>query len=89
MSPEFFGISDRPQESLVEFLRVGLALGFTFLGTAKIDILDDPVHSKSAVENARAVLNTLRHFAERISDTAIREEIESEVNRLEGDIGRF
>jgi hypothetical protein len=82
-------IRKKSQESLIEFLRGDIALGFTFLQTAEIDVVDDPAHSKAAVEKARKALNAIRYFVVRVDNPAIREEIESEASRLEGDIGRF
>lgn len=70
------------QKALVNFLRIELDLGFTYLSTASIEADSDQQHASAAMEKARIVLDTVRHFSPRVLDAAVRAEIEARANSL-------
>lgn len=79
-------LKNRAQEALIDFLRVDTALAFTLLKTAAIDADIDPAHSQSAIDKARAALDTIRRLVNRVQDDTVRAEIESRTDELEAAI---
>ena len=76
----FDALRTRNQEALLEFLRVDLDLGFTFLETARVEADSDSAHCKAALEKARAVLESVRRFQSRIDDPGERNKIKASAN---------
>ncbi len=75
-SSQSLGLSRRTRRtSLIDFLRIDCALGFTFLQTAAIVAESDLAHYKTAVAKSRLVLETAHRFVARVGDPAVRREM--------------
>jgi hypothetical protein len=82
-------LAERSQGLLIDFLFVDLDLAFTFLRTAKLKKSTDANHCEAALRKARAALDAVRHFQERITDESERHKIQARSDKLQADIDAF
>jgi hypothetical protein len=82
-NPEFSPLSEETDSALVAFLRAELDLGFTYAQTAKVEAEFDSAGEKRATELAKAALETVHRFCNRITDPLIQLELQDGAAELE------
>jgi len=86
---EFASLNARSQKALIDFLEVELALGDTFLDTARIESKFDEDHCQRAFEKAQEALDSVRYFQGRVSDRTQWAAIQTRADRLEAALKAF
>src|SRR5689334_7158655 len=80
------------QVALAKFLRIDLAVAFTFLEIARLERDIDPSHAQALIAKVRTALGTIRALNSRVRDVDVWEEVRGGANALEaalGDISNF
>jgi hypothetical protein len=80
VTPAFLELKRRTQENLVAFLRIEVELASTFCKLA--ETTQDPEHRERLLENTQKAVTAVHHLAGRITDAAIRAELNTEADRL-------
>ena len=81
MSKDFSELKREADQRLVDFLKVELKLGFSFLELAKQHRSEE--NRVKSLEHARAAVETIRRFQGRIADRVEWARIHNETNDLE------
>lgn len=76
-------VTAKTQAVLLESLYADIDLAFTFLDTAKIDIMDHPDRARELLGKVRTALQSVRHLSSHIQDHNRRQEIHARANELE------
>jgi hypothetical protein len=76
-------LGEQADDALIAFLRAELALGFTYVQTAKVESGFDSDGQKRAIKLAKDALETIHRFRDRITDPAIQLELQNGADELE------
>jgi hypothetical protein len=77
------------QSALVDFLNIELDLGFTFLELARTERDLDPPQASRLTGKIAEVLQTVRGFIPRVTDSAVAAGIGSRADSLESELAAF
>ncbi len=75
------------QTKLIEFLRSNLDVAFAMFNAAELE--DDPERYKSALEEARVALDTIRSLERRIEDSGAFRDIHGRARELQATLNAF
>ena len=81
MAKDFPELKLEADQRLIDFLKIELKLGFTFVDLAEQHRME--MDRAKSLENARMAAETIRRFQGRIEDHAEWTQIHTEANRLE------